>query len=249
MFAHPSLEVDFLNHEAALNHQKSLAPLIDSTLLKPDYLESSIESLTQEATQLGFRAICIPPSALPLARTQLGTSPVLLCTVAGFPLGYQSTSIKCAEVSEAIQLGAVEIDFVQNIAWLKGGMHKDLHREMSAIVAAAEGCLVKVILETAFLTPLEISTATEIAFEAGVHIIKTSTGYASRGASVDDVKIIQARLQELDQKFHRKLGIKASGGIKDFKLAFDLVSAGATRLGTSSGKSLLEAQLSGSTLA
>ena len=244
MFAHPSLEIDFLNQKAAVNHQKSLAPLIDSTLLKPDYLQTSIESLTLEATQLGFRAVCVPPSALPLARAHLGASPVLLCTVVGFPLGYQSTSIKCAEASEAIQLGAVEIDFVQNIAWLKGGMYKDLHREMAAVVAASEGGLVKVILETALLNPLEISRATEIAFEAGVHIIKTSTGYASRGASLDDVKLIHTRLQELDQKFHRKLGIKASGGIKDFKFAFDLVSAGATRLGTSSGKSLLEAQLS-----
>ncbi len=245
MIAHPALEVDFLNHHAALNHQKSLAPLIDSTLLKPDYLQSSLESLAQEATQLGFRAVCVPPSALSVVRASLGDSPVRLGTVAGFPLGYSSTATKCAEVSQAIQLGAVEIDFVQNIAWLKGKRYRELHREMASIVVAAEGCLVKVILETALLDPLEISRATEIAFEAGVHVIKTSTGYASRGASVDDVKIIQARLQELDQKFHRKLGIKASGGIKDFKFAFKLVSEGATRLGTSSGKAIIAAQIPG----
>jgi len=240
MIAHPFLEVDFLNHRAALHDQKSLAPLIDSTLLKPDYLPSEICHLAQEATQLGFRGVCVPPLALELARSTLGASPVLLGTVAGFPLGYQSTAIKCLDVSEAIDKGAKEVDFVQNIAWLKAGQYQDLYREMAAIVAAAKESLVKVILETALLDPTEIALATEIAFEAGVHVIKTSTGLASRGASVEDIKQIQACLTRLDKKYQRKLGIKASGGIKDFKWAFDLISAGATRLGTSSGKALLE---------
>ena len=242
MIAHPFLEADFLNQRNILLHGKSVAPLIDSTILKADYLENEIQSLAREAQSCGFRAVCVPPSALSIAKPELGSSGVHLCTVVGFPLGYQSTAVKCFEAEKALESDAQEIDFVQNLSWLKEKNYRDLRREMEAIVNAAGSGLVKVILETALLDPSEILQATEIAFESGVHVIKTSTGFSSRGASLEDIKTIHSCLARLDQKFQRKLGIKASGGIKSLSFALELIAAGATRLGTSSGIALIQAE-------
>lgn len=258
MFAHPSLEQDFACREAILAGDlsqpatlKALASLVDQTLLKADCAQNQIDVLCQEATQYEFRSVCVAPCRVALAVTSLAAaarafvqtnksaSPVLVCTVVGFPLGANTTQMKCAETTLAVQQGAHEIDFVQNLGWVKDGRFDALEAEAKAIVEAAQGALVKVILETSALTPEEIIFSLHAAARAGVAVIKTSTGMGSRGASIEDLTLISKQLAQHERDTGMRLGIKASGGVRTQADAIAFVRAGATRLGTSGGISLL----------
>ncbi|KJE92767.1 deoxyribose-phosphate aldolase [Capsaspora owczarzaki ATCC 30864] len=231
-----------------------VALLVDHTQLKQECTTAHIVALCAQAREHDFRSVCIPPSRVALARSLLvlpaqlskadaAGAAVRVCTVVGFPNGYMTTAAKVAETADAVAAGADEIDFVQNVGWVKDANWTDTRNEYRAIVAAAGPArLVKVILETALLTPDEIERCSTIAVQAGIHTVKTSTGFAARGASLADVEAMQRgiELAFADGSTPRRVvGIKASGGIRDTVTALQFIRAGATRLGTSSGVAII----------
>lgn len=220
----------------------SLAALIDSTNLRADVSASQITELCQEAIACSFRAVCIPPCYVAHAKNILKDTPVLVCTVVGFPLGYNDSAIKKQEALQAIHAGADEIDFVQNISFVKSGDGNALAQEFKEMMDASSGALVKVILETALLTPQEIMTCTEMALHAGISVIKTSTGLSTRGASPEDLVYIQNVIKKIlpgNDNTLQKWGIKASGGIRSYEQACHFIEQGATRIGTSRGRDII----------
>ncbi len=244
MFAHSELEQDFIHASdfvsgvgEARNH---LVSLIDSTVLKPDATWSKMEALCDEAHSYGFRAVCVPPCYVSRVSSFLNerNSAVRVCTVIGFPNGNNSTPTKIFETQNAVAMGAHEIDYVQNDGWVKDRRWDLLEAEAAEIVRAAQGKLVKVILETSLLSDDEIRECALRSALAGVHVIKTSTGFGSRGALPCDIEIIASALRDVENKIGRKHGIKASGGVRSFLDARTMVSLGATRLGTSGGASI-----------
>lgn len=246
MFAHVELEQDFLNAiefaKATGNAKSQLAALIDSTVLKPESTWAKIEALCEEAQRYAFRAVCVSPCFVESASKflkQRGCA-VRVCTVVGFPNGVATTESKVFETNNAVKCGAQEIDYVQNNGWVKDKRWDLLKCEAHEIVKAAEGNLVKIILETSLLTEEEIRECAILSAEAGVHVIKTSTGFGSRGALPKDIEIIAAALREVENKTGRKHGIKASGGVRSFADARTMVELGATRLGTSGGASIAD---------
>lgn len=212
-----------------------LASCIDHTALKPDVTAEQIHQLCAEARQYGFKTVCIPPCYVPLVASQLQNSSTGICTVIGFPLGYQTTATKLAEAREALQAGATEIDMVINISFLKSGNEEALKEEISRIngLVHAHRTLLKVIIETVYLTREEIRKIGEICAGIKVDFVKTSTGFAPKGAQVEDVQWMRSFLPP-------EIGIKASGGIKTYEQARQLMAAGATRLGTSSGVAIMQ---------
>ncbi len=250
-FSHNEVENDFLVREKILNEIQGLdcheaknintpnlmAKLIDSTILKPVTTENDIINIINEDCIYNFRSICIPPCFVNFANLK-NTSRI--CTVIGFPNGYHSTKIKCREIEEAINEGCQEIDFVQNLTYVKSNKYNLLETEFRQIVECSQNKVTKVILETSLLNESEIYKCSLIAAQSGVHIIKTSTGFGTRGASLNDIKIIKAALFEHFEKTGIQLGIKASGGIKTQLDAIEFIHHGATRLGTSNGKLIIE---------
>lgn len=210
-----------------------VARYIDHTLLKADARAGDIEKLCREAREHGFYSVCVNGSWVELAREQLGDSEVRVACVVGFPLGAMESDVKRFETEAAADSGAHEIDVVLNIGRLKGGDDKFVLRELRDIVEAADERPVKVIIETALLTNHEKIRACQIIEEAGAHFVKTSTGFSSAGATIEDVKLLRANVSE-------KMGVKASGGIRDLAAALTLIDAGATRLGTSSGVAIVQ---------
>jgi deoxyribose-phosphate aldolase len=212
-----------------------LASSIDHTALKPDVTADQIHQLCTEARQYGFKTVCVPPCYIPLAVSQLQNSSTGICTVIGFPLGYQTTATKLAETREALQAGATEIDMVINIGFLKSGNEEGLKEEISRIneLVHAHRALLKVIIETAYLTREEIRKIGEICAGVQVDFLKTSTGFAPKGAQVEDVQWMRTFLPP-------EIGIKASGGIKTYEQAQQFIAAGATRLGISSGVEIMK---------
>ena len=203
--------------------------MIDHTLLKPDATAEQVKKLCQEAKEYGFASVCINPSYIPLASQLLFGSPVKVCTVIGFPLGASSTRSKVAETKDAIENGAKEVDMVINIGAVKSGDYDLVKNDIEAVVLTAKGkALVKVILETCLLTDEEKVRACTLAKMAGADFVKTSTGFSTGGATVEDIKLMR-------QAVGADMGVKASGGIKDYAAALAMVNAGANRLGTSSG--------------
>ena len=202
--------------------------MIDHTILKPTATEKDIEKLCAEAAENGFASVCINPCNIPMAKKILEGSDVKVCTVIGFPLGANSLTIKAAETAEAYDMGCDEFDMVINIGALKDGKYDYVRDEIAAVVAAAKGKCVKVIIETGLLTDEEKVMATKLSCEAGACFVKTSTGISSTGATVHDVALMKANVTD-------GVRVKASGGIKTAEFAMELVSAGADRLGTSSG--------------
>lgn len=198
-------------------------------------MANNIIQLCTEAQQYGFKTVCIPPSYVPLAVSQLQNSPTSICTVIGFPLGYQTKAAKLAEAQEALQSGATEVDMVINISFLKSDNAEELREEIREIaeLAHSQQALLKVIIETAYLTREEIQKICEICAGIKVDFVKTSTGFAPKGAQVEDVEWIRMLLPP-------EMGIKASGGIKTYEQAQQLIAAGATRLGTSSGVEIMK---------
>lgn len=246
MYAHPQIKKDSAARERFLkdhSDKKALAELIDHTLLKADAKHSDFSLICQQAVQNHFRAVCLPSSQIELASSiiseaNLKDSP-RICTVIGFPLGHNLTESKVSEIQLSRSHGANEFDYVQNIGWVRDGLWQKLTAEAQALVNAAQGEVVKVILETSLLNDEEIYNSALAAARGGVHVLKTSTGFGSRGATVEDLEILSRVIEKIKTETGLAIGIKASGGIKSFADAVKLIQAGATRLGTSSGVNLI----------
>lgn len=216
-------------------HLLNLASYIDHTLLKPETTEAQIRQLCREALDNHFFSVCVNSSFVPLCKELLKNSTVKVCAVVGFPLGAMSTPAKAFETSWAIENGADEIDMVIQIGALKAGNYAYVREDIRAVVQAAQGQTVKVIIETSLLSHDEKIKACELSKEAQAHFVKTSTGFNGGGATLEDIalmkKVVGSQLQ-----------VKASGGVRDRATAEALIAAGATRLGTSSGVQLVKNQ-------
>ncbi|NLK44771.1 MAG: deoxyribose-phosphate aldolase [Tissierellia bacterium] len=208
---------------------REILGIIDHTVLKPDTSNSMIENLCKEALEYDFAAVCVNPYFVKLAKELLQDSNVKVATVIGFPLGANTKEVKAYETIDAIKNGADEIDMVINIGALKNKDYDLVKEDIEAVVEAAKGkAIVKVIIETCLLTEEEKKKACELSLEAGADFVKTSTGFSTGGATIEDVKLMKSIVGD-------KMGIKASGGIRDLETARKMIEAGATRLGTSSG--------------
>lgn len=211
----------------------ALARLIDHTCLAPDAGASRVDRACDEAVEFGMR-VCVAPVwvARAVARVR-GRAGVV--TVAGFPHGNTTTAAKCAEAHEALRAGASEVDMVMHIGALKerdeAGVVADI-RAVADAVHGSDGRLLKVILETALLSPAEILLACRLAVEAGAHFVKTSTGFAAAGATVENVRLMRGAVPGT-------IGVKAAGGIRDYETAVALIEAGATRIGASASLDIL----------
>jgi deoxyribose-phosphate aldolase len=215
-----------------------IARLIDHTLLKPDATYHQIVKLCTEAREHGFASVCVNPYWVPVTAQELLGNAAKTCTVVGFPLGANTTSTKIFEAGKALRSGAQEIDMVINIGALRSG---DLAAVLSDIRGVAEethgaGAIVKVIIETCLLTDPQKVTACRLAVEAGADFVKTSTGFSTGGATVEDVALMRKTVGPLT-------GVKASGGIRSLADFDKMVEAGATRIGTSSGVAILAGAL------
>jgi deoxyribose-phosphate aldolase len=210
--------------------QEQLANSIEQTCLKQIATAQDIHKICQEALDWHFYGVCVAPVWLQEARNYLGSASARLITVAGFPTGAITTSMKCFEIEEALKFGAHEVDFVLNIGWLKEHRFQALEEEFKQLVAIAYPAPLKVILETCYLTNFEKEQACQAASSAGVHFVKTSTGFGTGGATLEDVQLMRRFTSQ----------VKASGGIKDTSTALALLAAGASRLGTSSGVAIME---------
>ncbi len=206
-----------------------LNKLIDHTLLKADATSAQIKQLCQEAKDYDFKSVCVNPAFVPQATELLKGSDVEVCTVIGFPLGANTTATKVFEAKNAIANGATEVDMVINISQAKDGQWEAVEEEIKQIAEAVKGkAILKVIVETALITDEEIKNATEATVNAGADFVKTSTGFSTRGASLNDVQIMNTVTQG-------RIGIKASGGVSNRQDALNMVEAGATRIGASKG--------------
>ena len=221
-----------------LSDPKELARYIDHTLLKPDAQRADIEKLCREAVEHGFYSVCVNGSRVELARSLVEDSGVKVAAVVGFPLGAMDSDVKRYETEVAIDHGAEEIDLVLNIAKLKEGDDAYVLRELRDVVEAADERPVKVIIETCLLTEEEKIRVCGLVVESGAAFIKTSTGFSTGGATLDDVKLLRQHVGE-------KFGVKASGGIRDTQTALAMIEAGATRLGTSAGIAIVKGLAAG----
>lgn len=206
---------------------------IDHTILKAVATDKDIMRICNEAYENNFKSVCVNPYWIPLAKKLLKGSDVLVCTVIGFPLGANATDVKAFETTKAIADGADEVDMVINIGEAKAHNYEAVERDIKAVVDAANGVLVKVILETCYLTDDEIVKCSDIAKNAGADFVKTSTGFGTAGASVEAVSLMRKTVGE-------DMGVKASGGIKTAEDYIKMVNAGANRIGTSNGITIME---------
>ena len=206
---------------------------IDHTLLKPDASQEQIETLIEEAKKYDFASVCVNPTWVSFAAQALKATDVKVCTVIGFPLGANTPELKAFETSDAIRNGANEIDMVINIGALKSQNFDLVEKDIRAVVEAAKGTLVKVIIETCLLTDDEKVKACQIAQEAGADFVKTSTGFSTGGATVRDVALMRKTVGP-------DMGVKASGGARSYEDALAFIEAGATRIGASSGVAIME---------
>ncbi len=213
----------------------ALARAIDHTLLKPEATRAQVRALAAQALEQGFAAVCVNPLWVEEVAGLLQGSSVKVATVVGFPLGATTTNIKVREAEHAWQRGARELDVVVALGLLKGGEEEAFRQDLEAVVAVAAsyGAQVKAILETCLLSEEEKVRAALLAVEAGVHFLKTSTGFGGGGATVEDVALLRKLAPP-------QVGVKASGGIRSFAQARALLAAGANRLGTSAGLSIME---------
>ncbi|MBT3319722.1 MAG: deoxyribose-phosphate aldolase [Clostridia bacterium] len=207
----------------------SLAKYVDHTLLKPAASRDQVKKVCDEARANKFASVCVNPNYIEFVAQQLSGSGVAPCVVIGFPLGATTPEVKAAETSAVVALGAKEVDMVVNIGAIKSGDWKLVKRDIEAVTAAARGkALVKTIIETCLLTDEEKVKVCTVAKLAGADFVKTSTGFSTGGATVEDVRLMR-------QTVGPDIGVKASGGVKDYASAVKMIKAGATRLGTSSG--------------
>jgi len=209
-----------------------MAGYIDHTLLKPEASREDIVKLCREALENSFYSVCINPSYVKTAVRELAGSKVKVCAVIGFPLGATTTAVKAFETAEAVAGGAEEIDMVIHIGALKSREEKYVLDDITAVVEAAKGKLVKVIIETGLLNEEEKKLACILIEKAGAHIIKSSTGFGPGGATVADIELIRETVGP-------GMGIKASAGVRTLDAARQMIKAGATRIGTSSGVNII----------
>ena len=214
--------------------KQHLARLIDQTLLRPDATRRETIDFVEQAAEYGFASVCILPTWVADASDILADTETKVCTVIGFPHGLAAPGAKEVEAALVVADGAHEIDMVINISALRSGAELIVFEEIERVVAASNlgGAIVKVIIECAYLTDAEKQRASKLAEEAGAAFVKTSTGFASTGATAADVALMRQAVSE-------SVGIKAAGGIRSLAFAAELVSAGASRLGTSGGIALL----------
>lgn len=211
---------------------KPLNKYIDHTNLKPDSKKEKIVQLCADAREWNFASVCVNPCNISLAKELLAGTDVMVCTVIGFPLGQNTIAVKVAETEDAYALGCDEFDMVINVGRLKDGCYDYVRNEIAAVVAAAKGKTVKVIIETGLLTDEEKAIATRLSCEAGAHFVKTCTGVSAGVATVADIKLMKENLSG-------NVELKASAGIRSYEDAVALVEAGADRLGTSAGISII----------
>ena len=214
-----------------------IAGMIDHTLLKPDATADQIAQLCYEASKFEFASVCINPTHVKLSAKLLQGTQVKVCTVIGFPLGASSPEVKTFEAQTALKDGATEIDMVLNIGALKAGDLKLVAQDIHEVVKVGHeaGAIVKVIIETSLLNDEEKVTACLLAKEAGADFVKTSTGFSGGGATVEDINLMRRVVGP-------EMGVKASGGVRDFEDAQNMVKAGATRLGASAGVKIIQEQ-------
>jgi deoxyribose-phosphate aldolase len=217
-----------------------IAKMIDHTLLKPDATPDQIAQLCYEARKYNFASVCVNPTYVPLCAELLKGSPVKVCTVIGFPLGANSPEVKAFEAKTAIQQGATEIDMVINIGALKAKDYEMVARDIRGVVKVCHDAnvLVKVILETSLLTDEEKVAASLLAKEAGADYVKTSTGFSSGGATVDDVALMRRVVGP-------EMGVKAAGGVRTREDVESMIKAGASRIGASAGVKIIQASKNG----
>ncbi len=205
----------------------NIAGIIDHTALKPETSKAEIEKLCSEAVEFGFASVCVNPCYVSLCAQLLKGSGIRVCTVIGFPLGAATTTIKAAEAVEAVENGAREVDMVINVGAVKSGDYEYVKTDIGAVVkAVGSKAIVKVILETCLLTEEEKKMCCQLCKEVGADYVKTSTGFSTGGATVEDVKLMRDIVKP-------SLGVKASGGIRDYETAKAMVEAGASRIGAS----------------
>lgn len=212
---------------------KALAACIDHTLLKPEATGAEIDRLCEQAIEHQFYAVCVQGCRVLRAYTRLEASTVKVAAVVGFPLGAMDADVVRYETEAAVDAGAAEIDMVLNVGRFLDGDLPGLLRDIRDVVEAADERPVKLILETCLLTRDQIIAACHLASEAEVKFVKTSTGFGKAGATVDDVRLMRETVGP-------KMGVKASGGIRDFDTAYAMIRAGATRLGCSASVAILE---------
>ena len=209
-----------------------IARLIDHTLLAPEATPEMVARLCREASDHGFYSVCVAPVFVSLASDSLAGSPVRVCTVAGFPAGMSEPDVKAHEVYLAVRRGADEVDMVMNIGAAKAGNWGQVADDVERVVGSAGGRPVKVILETCLLSDAEKQRACEVCVASGAGFVKTSTGFSHGGATEADVRLLRAAVGP-------DLGVKASGGIRDYQTACRMIEAGATRLGASSSLKII----------
>ena len=215
-----------------LNNPKEVASIIDQTLLQPTATSDQVQEFCQEAAALGFASVCIAPCWVKVAARAIASSGVRICTVAGFPLGFEPWELKVQTAQAALAAGADEIDYVVNLGAVKGGDYELITAEMEAMRRAADSVVIKVILETGYLTQQEKRKLCQLAVDTGLDYVKTSTGFGPAGASVDDVKLLAECSQSI-------IKVKAAGGIRTLQDLEEMVVAGAHRIGTSAGREIV----------
>ncbi|WP_237200543.1 deoxyribose-phosphate aldolase [Rothia nasimurium] len=216
--------------------QAELAAMIDHTILAPSASEADVRRLCAEAKQYGFASVCANPVWAPVLAEELAGSSALPCVVVGFPFGASATEVKAFEAKTAVEAGAREVDMVINIADARAGKKEALVADIKAVADAchAGGAILKVIIETSELTDEQKVLACQASVEAGADFVKTSTGYSSSGATVEDIALMRATVGP-------DLGVKASGGVRTREDALAMIAAGATRIGASKGIEIIGA--------
>lgn len=205
----------------------NIAKTIDHTILKPNVTDAEVIKVCDEAKEYGFFSVCVNPYFVPLVAEQLKGSDVKVTSVIGFPLGASTSFIKAAEATKAVEDGANEIDMVINVSALKDKKYDFVQADIAAVVNAIKGkAILKVILETCLLSKEEIVKACELSKAAGAQFVKTSTGFSTGGATVEDVKLMKDTVGDA-------LEVKASGGVRDYETAMKVIEAGASRIGAS----------------
>ncbi len=213
--------------------KKTLASYIDHTILKADAEEKDVEKLCKEAAQYVFASVCVNAGNVKQAAKLLKGSQVKVCTVVGFPLGATLSSVKAFEAEEAIKDGAAEVDMVINIGALKSGKLDVVEADIKAVADVCKNkALMKVIIETCLLTDEEKVTACQLAKKSGANYVKTSTGFSTGGAKVEDIILMRKTVGSI-------MGVKASGGIRDLETTLKMIEAGATRIGASASVSIV----------
>lgn len=212
----------------------NIAKYIDHTILKAETKREEIKKICEEAKEHGFFSVCVNGANVAFAYEQLKDTDVKVAAVVGFPLGAMTSEAKAFETKNVIDHGAKEIDMVINVGALKDGREEDVLNDIKAVVdAAGDRAIVKVIIETCLLTDEEKVLACKLAKKAGAHFVKTSTGFSTGGATIEDIKLMRETVGP-------EMGVKASGGVRDLKTSLAMIEAGATRIGASASVSIVK---------